>query len=51
MNNTSSFIMRDQVHDLIPSIMEHRSEHPSLRFLSQLSVIAITLVTFNLLLF
>ena len=51
MNNTSSFIMRDQVHDLIPSIMQRGSEQQFSRVLRQVSVFIVTLVTVNFLLF
>ena len=51
MNNTSNFIMRDQVHNLVPSIMVHERDHSVFRFLSQISIVAVSLATFRFLLF
>ncbi len=48
MNNTHSFIMRDQVHNLIPSIMDQRKDRSVFRFLGQISVAIVSLATFNL---
>ncbi len=50
MNNTSNFIMRDQVHNFVPSIMEHATDHSIFKFLSQLSVAAVALAAFRFLL-
>ncbi len=49
MNNTSNFIMRDQVHNLIPSIMQHGRERLMFRFVSQVSLAIVSLATFKLL--
>jgi len=49
MNNTSNFIMRDQVHNLIPSIMQHGRDHSLFKFVSQVSFAIVSLVTFKLL--
>ena len=46
MNNTNSFIMQDQVGDVVKSLMEENRGLTFFRFLSQLSIIAISIMTF-----
>ncbi len=50
MSNTSSFIMRDQVHNLVPSIMQHTTDHSTFKLVGQFSVAIITLAAFRFLL-
>ncbi len=46
MNNTNSFIMRDQVGDVVKSLMDGDRGMPFFRYLSQVSIIAVSIVTF-----
>lgn len=49
--NNNNFIMRDQVHDLVPSIMGYESGFSALRFMRQISLLALSAFTFGFILF
>jgi hypothetical protein len=51
MNNTNNFIMRDQVHNLVPSIMDHERDFSVVRFMRQISIAVISVIGFRLFLF
>jgi hypothetical protein len=48
MHNSNSFIMRDQVGDVVQSVMGDEKKLGFFRYLSPLSLVAFTLITFTL---
>ncbi len=44
MNNTNSFIMRDQVGDVVRSLMQDHQDYRLYRYLRQASLIAIPIL-------
>lgn len=50
MNNTNSFIMRDQVGDVVKGLMEDDPGIPLIRYLGQISIILLSIVTFRFIL-
>ncbi len=44
MNNTHSFIMRDQAGDVVKSLMELDRRIPFVRYFGQISIIAIAII-------
>jgi hypothetical protein len=48
MNNTNSYIMRDQVSDVVKSLMEDNRNYTFSRYITRISIIALTVVSFSL---
>lgn len=46
MNNSNSFIMQDQVGDVVKSLMEENRGGSFFRFLGQISIVAVSIITF-----
>jgi hypothetical protein len=46
MNNSNSFVMQDQVGDVVKSLMGEDRGVPFFRFLGQVSIIAVSIITF-----
>lgn len=48
MYNSNSFIMRDQVGDVVKSLMDDKKRIGFVKYLSPLSIIAFTVISFTL---
>ena len=48
MYNSNSFIMRDQVNDVVKSVMDDGNKIGFVRYLSTLSVVVLTVISFSL---
>ncbi len=44
MNNSYSFIMRDQADDVVKSLMEYDKNIPFIKYLSSISIIGISIL-------
>lgn len=49
--NNNSFIMRDQVHNLVPSIMGYERDLSIFKVMRQLSFVVIAIIAFRLFLY
>lgn len=48
MHNSNSFIMRDQVGDVVKSVMGDKKRFSLVKYLSPLSIVAFTVVSITL---
>lgn len=48
MYSSNSFIMRDQVRDVVKSVMGDKKRFSLVRYLSPFSLIAVTVISFTL---
>ena len=48
MYNSNSFIMRDQVGDVVKSIMDDKNRFGFVKYLSPLSIVVFTVISFTL---
>jgi hypothetical protein len=48
MYNSNSFIMRDQVSDVVKSLMDEKKRFSFVKYLSSLSIAAFTVISFTL---